>query len=158
MTAARGIVHAEYQEREFARRGGILHGIQLWVNLPAREKTSAAAYQDIPADRIPDVRFAGGSVRVIAGDLRGARGPARTRTPMLVTHVRLTAGAETQLQVPAVWNTLAYVIAGHAQSSTASLRPRQMAVFANTAAQIELSAVTDTELLVLAGEPIDEPA
>lgn len=158
MTAARGVVHAEYHEREFARRGGILHGIQLWVNLPAHEKMSAPAYQDIPADLIPQLRFDGGSARVIAGDLGGVHGPARTRTPMLVARVRLAAGADTQLQVPESWNALAYVIAGRARSSAVTLHARQMAVFTNGAAQVDLNAATDSELLVLAGEPIDEPS
>lgn len=157
MTAARGIVHAEYHEREFAQRGGTLHGIQLWVNLPARDKMNAPGYQDIPSHRIPDVRLDAGLARVVAGDFQGVRGPARTHTPMLVMHVRLAAGGVAEVPLPEAWNALAYVITGRARASEALLRERQMAVFSNDPAAIALGAITDTDVLVLAGEPIDEP-
>jgi quercetin 2,3-dioxygenase len=77
MTAASGIVHAEYHEREFARQGGTLHGIQLWVNLPARFKMEPPKYQDLPSERIPVIESGGARVRVVAGTLLGAQGPAR---------------------------------------------------------------------------------
>ena len=157
MTAARGIVHAEYHEREFAQRGGTLHGIQLWVNLPARDKMNLPGYQDITSSRIPEVRLDAGVARVVAGEFRGVRGPARTHTPMLVMHVKLAADGAAEVVVPGAWNALAYVISGRARASDAVLRERQMAVFGNDAARIELAAITDTDVLVLAGEPIDEP-
>jgi quercetin 2,3-dioxygenase len=157
MTAARGIVHAEYHEREFARHGGSLHGIQLWVNLPARDKMNPPGYQDIGSARIREVGLGSGVARVVAGDFGGVRGPARTHTPMLVMHVKLAAGGVAEVPLPAAWNALAYVIRGRARASEALLRERQMAVFTNDAAVIELAAITDMEMLVLAGEPIDEP-
>jgi hypothetical protein len=157
MRAARGIVHAEYHEREFAQRGGTLHGIQLWVNLPAREKMNPPGYQDITSSRIPEVRLDAGVARVVAGEFRGVRGPARTHTPMLVMHVKLAAGGAAEVPVPSAWNALAYVISGRARASDAVLRERQMAVFGNGASVIELAAIADTDVLVLAGEPIDEP-
>jgi redox-sensitive bicupin YhaK (pirin superfamily) len=156
MTAAGGIVHAEYHEREFARRGGTLHGIQLWVNLPARDKMNPPGYQDIPSHRIPEVSLDAGVARIVAGDFQGVRGPARTHTPMLVMHVKLAAGGVAEVQVPGAWNALAYVITGRARASDAVLRERQMAVFGNGASVIELAAIADTDVLVLAGEPIDE--
>jgi hypothetical protein len=156
MTAARGIVHAEYHEREFARRGGILHGIQLWVNLPAHEKMNPPGYQDLASHRIPEVALPAGVARVIAGEFEGVRGPARTRTPMLVMHVKLASGSAAEVPVPGAWNGLAYVISGGARASDVVLRERQMAVFHNHPSAIELAASAETEILVLAGEPIDE--
>jgi redox-sensitive bicupin YhaK (pirin superfamily) len=157
MTAARGIVHAEYHEREFAQRGGTLHGIQLWVNLPARYKMNPPGYQDIHSARIPDVGLDAGVARVIAGEFEGRRGPARTHTPMLVMHVKLAAGGTAGVAVPGTWNALAYVIRGRARASEAALGERQMAVFGNDAPLVELAAITDADVLLLAGEPIDEP-
>jgi hypothetical protein len=157
MTAARGIVHAEYHEREFAQRGGTLHGIQLWVNLPARDKMNLPGYQDITSSRIPEVRLDAGIARVVAGEFRGVRGPARTHTPVLVMHVKLAADGAAEVLVPGVWNALAYVIDGRVRASDAVLRERQMAVFGNDASVIQLAAITDADVLVLAGEPIDEP-
>jgi hypothetical protein len=157
MTAAGGIVHAEYHEREFAQRGGILHGIQPWVNLPAGDKMNAPGYQDIPSARIPQVALDGGSARVVAGVFQGVQGPAHTHTPMLVLHAKLAAGGVARVAVPGAWNALAYLISGRVQAVDAALAARQMAVFANGAALVELSVITDADVLLLAGEPIDEP-
>ena len=150
-------MHAEYHEREFAQRGGTLHGIQLWVNLRARDKMNRPAYQDIPSHRILEVGLDAGAARIIAGDFQGVRGPAQTHTPMLVMQIRLVAGGIVEVPVPATWNALAYVISGRVQSSDVVLRERQMAVYGDGASVIELDAAADTEVLVLAGEPIDEP-
>src|SRR4029434_1895089 len=141
MTAARGIVHAEYHEREFAQLGGTLHGIQLWVNLPARHKMNPPGYRDISSHQLPEVRLDAGVARVVAGDCQGVRGPARTHTPMLVMRVRLAAGGVANVPVPAAWNALAYVVSGGARSSDVVLRERQMAVFHNSASRIELAAI-----------------
>ncbi len=157
MTAAGGIVHAEYHEREFAKRGGTLQGIQLWVNLPARHKMDAPGYQDITASRIPEVALDGGAARVIAGEFRGVSGPARTHTPMLVMHLKLTADASVRVPLPADWNALAYVIRGSARAADAPLKNRHMAVFGNDAPVVELSAIAKSDVLLLAGAPIDEP-
>jgi quercetin 2,3-dioxygenase len=156
MTAARGIVHAEYHEREFAQRGGTLHGIQLWVNLPARDKMSPPGYQDIPSVRIPEVGLDGGIARVVAGEFEGVRRPARTHTPR-VLHAKLAAGGTAGILVPGSWNALAYVIRGRLLGADIALGERQMAVFGNDAPLVELSAIADVDVLLLAGEPIDEP-
>jgi hypothetical protein len=106
MTAARGIVHAECREHEFARRGGTLHGVQLWVNLRARDKTNPPGYQDLSAARIPVVTLGGSAVRVVAGRFAGAAGPARTHSPMRVLHLRLSEGERVEGPVPKEWNVL----------------------------------------------------
>ena len=127
------------------------------MNLPARDKMNPPGYQDIPSQRISEVRLDAGVARVVAGDFQGVRGPARTHTPMLVMHVRLAAGGVAEVPLPAAWNALAYVITGRARASETPLRERQMAVFSNDPAAIALGAITDTDVLVLAGESIDEP-
>ncbi len=157
MTAARGIVHAEYHEREFAQRGGTLHGVQLWVNLPARYKMNPPGYQDISSARIPEVSLDAGIARVVAGEFEGVRGPARTHTPMLVMRVTLAAGGTADIPVPANWNALAYVIRGRVRASDAALEARQMAVFGSDMPLVQLAAIADADVLLLAGEPIDEP-
>src|SRR5262245_42779365 len=102
MTAASGLVHEEMHGREFTKRGGTFEVIQLWVNLPAKDKKGQPHYQAITAGQIPTAPLPGGSgtVRVIAGTFDGAKGPARTFTPVNVWDVRLTAGATADLAVP----------------------------------------------------------
>jgi redox-sensitive bicupin YhaK (pirin superfamily) len=157
MTAARGIVHAEYREGEFARRGGRLQGIQLWVNLPRVHKLSEPGYQDLRADSISAVAVAGGEVRVIAGEYRGVTGPARTFTPLAVLHVKLNGGGQAGIAVADAWNAGAYVIRGSACAGAQPLPQRSMAVFEPAAGSIELTADAPAEILVLAGQPIGEP-
>ncbi|MEO8630932.1 MAG: pirin family protein [Betaproteobacteria bacterium] len=157
MTAARGIVHAEYHEREFAERGGTLEGIQLWVNLPKSAKMNPPGYQDLSADRITEVPIAGGVARIIAGRFEGARGPARTHTPMLVMHLKLTGAGSASIDVPDAWNALVYTIRGRAQTSGNDLRERQMAVFDEHGGALNISTPGAADVLVLAGARIDEP-
>ena len=157
MTAASGIVHAEYHEREFAKRGGTLQGIQLWVNLPAKHKIDPPGYQDLTASRIPQAAVMAGHARVVAGEFAGVRGPARTHTPMTVLHLKLSAGGTARIPLSPHWNALIYLIRGAVNSGDKPLRDRQMAVFANDAGEIVIDAQSESEVLLLAGEPIDEP-
>ena len=157
MTAASGIVHAEYRERAFAQKGGTVHGVQLWINLPNRHKMAAPGYQDLPAARIPAVPVEGGVVRVIAGKYQGVTGAATTFTPMHVLHIRLQAGGRAEIAVDASWSALAYAMVGTAVVSGAELGERQMAVFGNDGERIVIEAKSALDLLLLAGEPINEP-
>ena len=157
MTAASGIVHAEYHEREFAERGGTLEGIQLWVNLPKSAKMNTPSYQDLSADRITEVPVDGGVARIIAGQFEGARGPARTHTPMLVMHLKFTGAGSASIDVPDGWNAVVYTIRGRAQTSGTDLRERQMAVFDEHGGAVNISTPGAADVLVLAGERIDEP-
>ncbi|HEV2275200.1 MAG TPA: pirin family protein, partial [Acidobacteriaceae bacterium] len=113
MTAASGVVHEEKHEREFARRGGIFEMVQLWVNLPRSEKMSPPRYQAITKQQIPVIPVgSGGTVRVIAGELRGIKGPARTHTPVNVLDVHLQAGDEAELSLPEGHNAAVVLLKG----------------------------------------------
>jgi redox-sensitive bicupin YhaK (pirin superfamily) len=113
MTAASGIVHEEFHGREYAERGGPFEMVQLWVNLPRKDKMSPPGYQAIEDGRIPAVALPGGlgTARVIAGELAGAKGPARTFTPMLVADLRLSGG-KAEIPVPDGWTTALAVLHG----------------------------------------------
>lgn len=158
MTAASGIVHEEWHEQAFARRGGIFEVVQLWVNLPAKDKMSPPAYQDIRKHQIPTVDLGGGFARVIAGELHGANGPARTFTPVNVWDVRLTHGNRTELAIPAGYTTLVLVLQGTAvMNDSASAGEADLAIFDRDGERIAIAASEDATLLVLSGQPIDEP-
>ncbi|HMN20361.1 MAG TPA: pirin family protein [Ottowia sp.] len=159
MTAGGGIIHDEFHSSDYAARGGPFEMVQLWVNLPARDKMTPAHYQAITDSQIPAVALPGGGrVRVIAGEHAGTRGPARTFTPMNVLDVRLVTGEVLDLAQPEGWNTLVVVRRGTVLvNDDTILRATEMATLAGTGTGVTLEANNDAELLVLAGEPIDEP-
>jgi len=158
MTAGAGIFHEEYHEDAFTRRGGRMHMMQLWVNLPRKDKRAVPAYQPITKADIPVVALAkGGQVRVIAGELDGARGPARTFTPMTMLDVRLVAGETLTAPFPASFNALAVVAEGRAHVGKATASAGELVLFANDGERIDITAEVPTHLVVLAGQPLDEP-
>jgi len=160
MTAASGILHEEFHSPSFSRKGGTLDMVQLWVNLPAKDKMSAPGYQAISNASIPSVPLAGdvGTVRVIAGSYAGHAGPARTFTPMDVWDIRLKAGAAVELPANAGWNSAMVVLGGTVQvNGEAIVREAQMAVLDPEGSGFYLEANSDAILLFLSGEPIDEP-
>ncbi len=160
MTAAGGIVHEEFHSRDFARNGGTLQMAQLWVNLPARHKNAKAGYQTLLNAQIPNVPLSeqAGTVRIIAGEYNGQTGPARTFTPINLWDVRLRAGGSAQLPLPDGHITAVLVVDGavtvnREQEATEG----DLAVFHRSGAGIAVKATKDTTLLVMAGEPINEP-
>jgi quercetin 2,3-dioxygenase len=160
MTAASGILHEERHERDWSRRGGVLQMAQLWVNLPARFKSSPPGYQTLLRNQIPIVELPGdgGSVRVIAGEFKETKGAARTFTPINVYDVRLKAGHEMSFNLPAGYNTAIVVLDGDVTFNGS--HPAQgvsVAVFDPSGEQITIEAKRDAILLVLNGEPINEP-
>jgi len=158
MTAARGIFHEEYHEEELTRRGGRMHMMQLWVNLPKKDKLAAPAYQPITSADIPSVALAdGGEVRVIAGGYEGAQGPARTFTPITMLDVRLAPGGRLPLSLPSTHNALAVVAAGKVRSGQVVAEAGELILFANDGDHLDLSAETSSHIIILAGEPIAEP-
>ncbi|MNQ19134.1 Quercetin 2,3-dioxygenase [compost metagenome] len=160
MTAASGILHEEFHSPAFTRSGGELEMVQLWVNLPAKDKAAAAGYQsilnaDIPTAALPD---GAGSVRVIAGNFAGVAGPARTFTPMDVWDVRLKAGKSASFPIEAGRNSMLVVLRGTVLINGESVaRDAQLALFSQDGEDITVEANNDAVFLVLSGEPISEP-
>jgi quercetin 2,3-dioxygenase len=158
MTAGAGIFHEEYHEEGFARRGGRMHMMQLWVNLPRAMKMVNPGYQPIAKADIPSVPLAGGGqVRVIAGDYEGARGPARTFTPITMLDADLPPGGRLSVQLPATFNAMAVVTKGRLVAGDRIANAGELVLFANDAPGLELVAEEETHVIVLSGEPFDEP-
>jgi redox-sensitive bicupin YhaK (pirin superfamily) len=167
MTAGSGILHIETPPEELVVSGGLFHGIQLWVNLPARDKMISPAYQDLAGDEVALVGSddGGALLRVIAGELDGHRGPGSTHTPIIVVHATLAPGARVRLPWPSDHNALAYALSGSGGvgGQDAALRAGQLAVL-DGGDHLELVADESQEgdadaldVLLLGGVPIREP-
>ena len=160
MTAASGILHEEFHSEAFARSGGPLEMVQLWVNLPARDKMSPPGYQGIVDRDIPDLALKedAGRLRLIAGEFDGTRGPARTFTDIDVWDIRLNAGKSATFDVHQGRNTALVVLHGAVEvNGQEVVREGQLALFERDGSQVRLEANNDAVLLILSGEPIDEP-
>jgi redox-sensitive bicupin YhaK (pirin superfamily) len=160
MTAAGGIIHEEYHSPAFARAGGPFRMVQLWVNLPAKDKKAPGGYQGILDDQIPVVTLPGdaGTARVIAGELLGARGPARTFTPINVWDVRLNRDADVTLALPEGHTALVVTLGGHVTlNGTQQAGEAEVVLLSREGGDVAIHADGDSMLLVLTGEPIDEP-
>lgn len=159
MTAGAGILHEEFHSEAFTRDGGELEMVQLWVNLPARDKRVPPGYQAILARDIPVVSLPGdaGSVRVIAGAFAGQAGPAHTHSPMQVWDLRLAAGKATELELPAGWNAALVVLRGSVRIQDAAAHDAQLVRLDSAGGAVRVEAEAASHLLLLAGEPLDEP-
>jgi redox-sensitive bicupin YhaK (pirin superfamily) len=160
MTAASGILHEEFHSEAFTRNGGTLEMVQLWVNLPAKDKMAEAGYQTLVDAQIPSVPLEGdaGRVRVIAGEYAGKHGPARTFTPINVWDVRLDQSGSTRFALPEGHTAALVVLRGTVLVNGETVaREAQMAQLDRNGSDIAIEANTDATLLVLSGEPIDEP-
>lgn len=159
MTAASGVVHEEFHSERFSRDGGTLEMVQLWVNLPAKDKLSPPRYQGLLAGDIPCVSLAdgGGTVRVIAGEWRGTKGAARTCTPINAWDIQLVENGAVDLEVPVGHTALVIVQSGTARINEQQLTGVELAVLDRAGTQVRLGAATSARLLVLTGEPIGEP-
>jgi redox-sensitive bicupin YhaK (pirin superfamily) len=158
MTAAGGIFHEEFHEESFTRSGGRMHMMQLWVNLPRADKMAKPGYQPITAGQIPVVPVAGGGqVRVIAGEYEGARGPTHTFTPITMLDVTLSPGARLSVALPASYNAMAVVARGRVRAGASTASTGELVLFANDGPRLELVADEETHVILLSGEPLDEP-
>jgi len=154
------VVHEEKHERAFAEKGGTFEMVQLWVNLPAKEKMSPPRYQAITKEQIPSVRLGAESyARVIAGELNGVKGPAKTFTPVNVFDVRAKAGEQFDLALPEGQNSAVVLLKGNARlnGETALEGEARIAVLDPDGDSVTFETVEDSTLLVLSGEPINEP-
>lgn len=159
MTAASGILHKEYHEQTFAARGGNLHMLQLWVNLPAAYKMSPPKYQAIQQAQMGMAQLPddGGKVWVIAGEFDGIKGPAFTFTPINMLRAVLYNNAAVQFTFPAQHNTAILVIAGAVLiNGTTHAEERNLVLFGHSGEEITVTASSDAEFVVLDGEPINE--
>lgn len=157
MTAAGGIIHEEFHSPDFTAKGGPFRMVQLWVNLPKKDKMARAGYQGITNADIPVVEIPGGSVRVIAGDFGGGKGPARTFSPINVWDVALKGGTDLSLDVPEGHTTLIAVLAGSVSVNGTAAQDAEVVRLAREGTVVSLKTATDTKLLVLTGEPLNEP-
>jgi redox-sensitive bicupin YhaK (pirin superfamily) len=160
MTAGSGIVHEEFHGREYARRGGRFEMIQLWVNLPARDKMTPPRYQGILSRQIPSVALPDGrgSVRVIAGEYAGAKGPAETFTPIHMWDLRLVGGEPTELPLPDGYTTALVVLKGTLiVDGGETVAAAEVAVFDRAGSILRIDDASDATALLLCGQPIDEP-
>ena len=160
MTAANGILHEEFHSRAFAKTGGNFEMVQLWVNLPAKDKGAKPGYQNLLNADIPAVKLGdgAGTLRVIAGSFDEAKGPARTFTPVNIWDVRLNRGKTAKLDVPEDHTLSILVLAGTIEIDGRTIaREAQTVIFGRDGGGITIEASGDAKLLVLTGEPIDEP-
>ena len=167
MTAGSGILHIERPPEQMVRRGGVFHGVQLWVNLPAKAKGIAPKYQDLTGADSGLGRSADGGalVRVVAGDVGGINGPGSTHTPINYAHVTLAAGARLEVPWPHDYNALVYALSGQGTVGAVGrpLRSGQLAVLTGGdtitvgASKHQDSHTPDFDVLLLGGRPIGEP-
>lgn len=166
MTAGSGVIHSEMPSKDFTDSGGILHGFQLWINLPKKDKMSSPHYQDIPSSKIPVVKIQDGkgSVRVIAGKAFGAQSTIETKIPILYLHFTLEPGSKEVMQpVSDIFNAFAYIISGDGYfgKDKRHARGEQMVIFNTDGKDITIKAAENAkenlEVLLIAGKPINEP-
>lgn len=160
MTAAKGILHEEMHGRDFTEKGGALEMVQLWVNLPARDKMSKPGYQEIVDRNIPVVALddRGSIARIIAGDFNGTKGPAKTFTPVNLWDLRLSAGNRTEITLPDGFTAILLVTRGCVRvNDSENVGNAELALFEHDGERFTLEAPEDATVLVMSGEPIDEP-
>ena len=165
MTAGAGVVHSEMPSAEFDRAGGRMHGFQLWVNLPKRDKMMKPRYQEIPSSQIPTATSADGlvSVTVIAGEALGQKAVIETRTPIIYLHYRIKPGGSVVQYAPRDYNAFVYVIEGEGRfgAEKEHAADGQMVLLAPDADEVRIENPSDAkatlEVLLIAGSPLNEP-
>ena len=158
MTAASGVLHKEYHDATWSKQGGDFQMVQLWVNLPAKDKMSTPKYQEISNDKMMKVPVGADSyIELIAGEFQGNQGPANTFTPVHLSNAKLKAGAEAQFSFPSHYNSGVLVIEGEAMVNGEAIPENHFVSFMHDGENIEIKALQDSIVLVLSGEPINEP-
>jgi len=159
MTAGAGILHKEYHDKEYASKGGPFEMVQLWVNLPKKNKLTSPHYQALTTHQMGIVELPGnqGRINVIAGEFNGVAGPAKTFSPVVVVDLKVKKGASTATTLPATHNTAILVINGSATINGQHAAEHSFVLFEGEGEDISITAEEDTVLLLLSGEPINEP-
>jgi redox-sensitive bicupin YhaK (pirin superfamily) len=159
MTAASGVLHKEYHEEEFSKKGGEFQMVQLWVNLPAKDKMSKPKYQGITnagigKHQLPDNN---GVIEVIAGQYKDVKGAASTFTPVHLLNAKLNKGAKADFSFPMEYNSAVLVLEGSVKVNGESAKTNNFVVLKNDGEDFLIEAAEDSVVLVLSGEPINEP-
>jgi redox-sensitive bicupin YhaK (pirin superfamily) len=159
MTAGSGILHKEYHEKEWGKTGGIMQMAQIWVNLPAEYKMSIPKYQAIINEQLGKIQLPNdeGEIDIIAGNYQGIQGPASTFTPMEMYNLKMKASAKLSISLPENYNTGLLILEGSIKVNKTEATENQYVLFENTGTEIEIESLNDAIVLVLSGEPIDEP-
>jgi redox-sensitive bicupin YhaK (pirin superfamily) len=160
MTAGSGVLHNEYHEEEFSRAGGVLHMIQIWVNLPRVHKRHAPKYQALTTETIAEAALPGGKgkVRVISGAFEDTKGAADTFSPAHMLDLRLKPGAEVRLPTPKDYNTALLVLEGEVKANgSRAVSAGEFILFKNDGDEVLVESLTDATAVFLSGAPIDEP-
>ena len=165
MTAGAGVIHSEMPSAEFTRAGGRMHGFQLWVNLPKRDKMMKPRYQEIPGAQIPKVTSPDGlvTVSVIAGEAMGQKAVIETRTPIIYLHYSIKPGGVATQQASTTYNTFAYIVDGEGLFGSERERARdgQMVLFAQDGDEVRIENPSDAketlDILLIGGMPLNEP-
>lgn len=159
MTAGSGVVHQEFHSTEFSKKGGLFEMVQLWVNLPAKDKNTPPKYQHLASENIPVVKKDGTTVRVIAGDYNGVKGIASTFSEINVWDATIDADEQIQFNFPESHNVLFVVLRGNIQiNSNETAQESDLVKFENTSGDIQVKALDNqAKILILTGEPLNEP-
>lgn len=159
MTAASGVLHKEYHAEEFYKKGGIFQMVQLWVNLPAKDKMSAPKYQAIEHKNIPTIDVENGLIEVIAGNYGNQKGAASTFSPVHMLNAKLNIGGKSEFNFPSNYNTIALIIEGSAKvNGQTAVATDHLVLFENKGEDFTIEALEEnTVVLILSGEPLNEP-
>ena len=158
MTAASGVLHKEYHAEEFYKQGGIFQMVQLWVNLPAKDKMSTPKYQAIEHKDIPTVEVENGFIEIIAGEYNQTKGVASTFSPVNMLNAKLNEGGKANFSFPANYNTVLLVIEGEVKVNNQEVVPTDhLLLFTNEGEDFSIEATENSVVLILSGEPLNEP-
>ena len=158
MTAASGVLHKEYHAEEFYKQGGIFQMVQLWVNLPAKDKMSTPKYQAIEHKDIPTVEVENGFIEIIAGEYNQTKGVASTFSPVNMLNAKLNEGGKANFSFPANYNTVLLVIDGEVKVNNQEIVPTDhLLLFTNEGEDFSIEATKNSVVLILSGEPLNEP-
>lgn len=158
MTAASGILHKEYHEEEFSKKGGPFQMVQLWINLPAKDKMSKPKYQALKNEDLGKYKLNdAGVVEIITGEFKGVKGTASTFTPIEMYNIKIKKGASTSFELPESFNTGILIVEGSLRVNEQNAAANHFILFKNEGETISIEAEEDSILLVLSGEPINEP-
>ena len=156
MTAGKGIIHSELPTKKMMEEGGLMHGFQIWVNLPAKDKMMNPRYQDITADQSPTIEKDGVWARVIAGECLGIESSIDTVIPITYVHVKMESGATLDKTLDTELNGMVYVFKGEVSIEDKSVKDGSLALL-SAGSEVTIEAKESSEFLILAGPELNEP-